>query len=48
VILSFGETASSKSKKIKSAAEFKAFSNIWGEEPGTASSLLCNLDRAGL
>ena len=25
-----------------------AFSNISGEEPGTASSLLCNLDFAGL
>ena len=46
VTLSFGETASYKSKNIKSAADLRAFSNIFGEEPGTASSLRCNLDLA--
>ena len=30
----------SKSKNITSAAEFSAFSNIFGDDPGTANSLL--------
>ena len=33
-------------KALKSAADLRAFSNIFGEEPGTASSLRCNLDLA--
>ena len=33
---------------IERELTLKAFSNIFGEEPGTASSLLCNLDFAGL
>src|SRR5690606_23602243 len=37
--LSSGATASSRSRKITSASDFAAFSNIWGALPGTASSL---------
>ena len=35
-------------KALNSAAELRAFSNILGDDPGTANSLLCNLDLAGL
>src|SRR5882757_2728973 len=41
--LSGGATASSMSRKTKSAALFAAFSIISGLEPGTASSLRCSL-----
>src|SRR5690606_28692610 len=37
--LSSGATASSRSRKITSASDFAAFSNICGALPGTASSL---------
>src|SRR5690348_10045271 len=40
--LSGGATASSMSRKTKSAALFAAFSIISGLEPGTASSLRCS------
>ena len=36
--LSSGATASSRSRKMTSASDFAAFSNICGEEPGTESS----------
>src|SRR6202034_3669486 len=39
--LSSGATASSQSRKITSAADFPAFSNSPGLDPGTASSERC-------
>src|ERR1700693_1546518 len=45
--LSSGATASSQSRKMMSAADFAAFSNSAGLEPGTASSERCRRGLAG-
>src|SRR5271165_1449639 len=45
--LSSGATASSRSRKITSAADLAAFSNSAGLEPGTASSERCRREVAG-